>query len=127
MPAGRAPGWLRYRTVVTMQATWSQPVAEAVVFSKDLASLRLLGQVAPLATGLRDVQRRLHHRAQVIAVLAAPLAGSIEHCFNSVHCSSVRVTWIHHAPHRDAQWRSGNRDTPSTSHRFGTTAFAPVN
>ena len=34
----------RWRRVVAMQATWSQPVAEAVVFSNDFASPRELGR-----------------------------------------------------------------------------------
>ena len=36
----RVPSRERCRSVVAMQATWSQPVAELVVFSNDLAHRR---------------------------------------------------------------------------------------
>ena len=53
--AGRGPGWLRCRSVVATQATWSQPVADAV-FSNDLASLRLRPR-RPWATLTRQACR----------------------------------------------------------------------
>jgi hypothetical protein len=51
---GNCGGWLRCRSGVAMQPTCSQPVADAVVFSKDLASrrLRLLNDVLDDHVGL---------------------------------------------------------------------------
>jgi hypothetical protein len=72
-----------------------------------------LGQVAPLAAGLGDVQHRVHHRAQVLSVLAAPLAGRVEHRPQQRPLLIAQVTWIRHAGHCDDHRLSGNRDTPN--------------
>ena len=43
-----------------------------------------LRQVAPLATRLRDVQHRVHHRSQIRRMLAAPLVRCVEHRFQQL-------------------------------------------
>jgi hypothetical protein len=72
-----------------------------------------LRQVPPLAAGLRDVQHRVHHRAQVLSVLASPLAGRVDHRLQQRPLLIGQIIWIRHAGHCDDHQRSGNRDTPS--------------
>src|SRR6478735_4715029 len=49
-----------------------------------------LREVAPLATGLGDVQHRVHHAPEVIGVAATAPARRVGHRLRRSHCSSVK-------------------------------------
>jgi hypothetical protein len=141
--------------VVEMQAAWSRPVAEVVVFSNDVASRRarpsrpwvstttVVGvawvrasasraascrtvrtraqvplrdhrrnrdhtrvqgpddseQEPPLATGVGDVEHRVHHPPQVRRVLGSSLARGVGHRIQQRRLLVGQVTGVRHAVH----------------------------
>lgn len=72
---------------------------------------------ARVGAQISDVQHRVHHRAQVVSVLAALLAGRVEHRLQQRPLLTRQITGTCHAGHRDDQRHSGNRDTPSKRRR----------